>query len=50
MDETRAKADLQRYLQAGRDAVIWKLQGLGEHDARRPAAGRPGTGRMVAGG
>jgi uncharacterized damage-inducible protein DinB len=33
---TDAKADLQRYLQAGRDALLWKLDGLSEYDARRP--------------
>jgi uncharacterized damage-inducible protein DinB len=31
-----AKADLQRYLQQGRDALLWKLEGLGEYDVRRP--------------
>lgn len=30
------KADLRRYLQAGRDALLWKLDGLGEYDVRRP--------------
>ncbi|MFA9431138.1 DinB family protein [Egicoccus sp. AB-alg2] len=30
------KADLQRYLQVGREAMLWKLEGLGEYDARRP--------------
>ena len=30
------KADLHRYLQAARDAVLWKLDGLGEYDIRRP--------------
>ena len=30
------KADLQRYLQAGRDAMLLKLEGLSEYDARRP--------------
>ncbi len=30
------KADLRHYLQAGRDALVWKLQGLGEYDVRRP--------------
>jgi hypothetical protein len=30
------KADLHRYLQAGRDALIWKLDGLSEYDIRRP--------------
>jgi Protein of unknown function (DUF664) len=28
--------DLQRYLQQGRDTVLAKLDGLGEHDVRRP--------------
>jgi hypothetical protein len=31
-----AKADLHRYLQAARDAVVWKMEGLGEFDVRRP--------------
>jgi uncharacterized damage-inducible protein DinB len=30
------KADLHRYLQRGRDALLWKLDGLSEYDARRP--------------
>jgi uncharacterized damage-inducible protein DinB len=30
------KADLQHYLQAARDAMLWKLDGLSEYDARRP--------------
>ena len=30
------KADLQRYLQVGRDALVWKLEGLSEYDVRRP--------------
>jgi uncharacterized damage-inducible protein DinB len=30
------KSDLGRYLQAARDAVLWKLDGLSEYDARRP--------------
>jgi uncharacterized damage-inducible protein DinB len=33
---TDAKADLHRYLQAAREALLWKLDGLSEHDARRP--------------
>ena len=36
MSATDAKADLQRYLQAGRDVMLWKLEGLSEYDARRP--------------
>ena len=31
-----AKAILHRYLQSGRDAVVWKLEGLLSYDARRP--------------
>lgn len=31
-----AKADLRRYLQAAREALLWKLEGLSEYDARRP--------------
>ncbi len=30
------KADLHRYLQVARDALLWKLDGLSEYDARRP--------------
>ncbi|MER5399366.1 DinB family protein [Streptomyces sp. NPDC002599] len=30
------KADLHRYLQSARDALIWKLEGLSEYDIRRP--------------
>src|SRR4051794_12230538 len=30
------KADLHRYLQAAREALLWKLEGLGEYDRRRP--------------
>jgi hypothetical protein len=30
------KAELHRYLQEGRDAVLWKLDGLSEYDIRRP--------------
>jgi uncharacterized damage-inducible protein DinB len=30
------KADLRRYLQTARDALLWKLQGLSEYDVRRP--------------
>jgi uncharacterized damage-inducible protein DinB len=33
---TDAKADLQRYLQLAREALLWKLDGLGEYDMRRP--------------
>ena len=30
------KADLLRYLQDARDALVWKLEGLSEYDIRRP--------------
>jgi hypothetical protein len=30
------KADLRRYLQQARDALLWKLDGLSEYDIRRP--------------
>ncbi len=36
MTESDPKADLQSYLQAARDAVAWKLDGLSEYDVRRP--------------
>jgi uncharacterized damage-inducible protein DinB len=31
-----AREDLHRYLQEGREALLWKLEGVSEHDARRP--------------
>jgi uncharacterized damage-inducible protein DinB len=31
-----AKNTLQRYLQVGRDSMLWKLDGLSEYDMRRP--------------
>ena len=30
------KADLHRYLQVGREALVWKLEGLSEYEIRRP--------------
>ncbi len=30
------KDDLHRYLRAGREAVLWKLDGLSDYDLRRP--------------
>jgi hypothetical protein len=30
------KTDLHRYLQVGREAILWKLEGLSEYDVRRP--------------
>jgi hypothetical protein len=34
--ESAVKSDLQRYLQVGREALLWKLEGVSEYDARRP--------------
>jgi hypothetical protein len=34
--DTDEKADLKRWLQQARDALLWKLDGLGEYDIRRP--------------
>jgi uncharacterized damage-inducible protein DinB len=36
MTGSEPKADLKRYLQAARDALLWKLEGLSEYDVRRP--------------
>ncbi|MGW1957681.1 DinB family protein [Streptomyces sp. NPDC001920] len=36
MIEPNPKADLLRYLQEGREALVWKLDGLSEYDIRRP--------------
>ncbi|MFE1786837.1 DinB family protein [Streptomyces sp. NPDC059525] len=36
MIESKPKADLLRYLQSARDALLWKLDGLSEYDVRRP--------------
>ncbi|MEV7085399.1 DinB family protein [Streptomyces sp. NPDC093085] len=36
MNEQNLKDDLLRYLQDGRDALLWKLEGLSEYDIRRP--------------
>lgn len=33
---TSPKADLHRYLQNAREALVWKLDGLSEYDVRRP--------------
>jgi hypothetical protein len=42
MDPDVAKGDLLRYLQAGREALLWKLDDLSEYDVRRPMV-RTGT-------
>ncbi|AIX99818.1 hypothetical protein ART_0220 [Arthrobacter sp. PAMC 25486] len=36
MSEAELKTVLQRYLDAAREAILWKLEGLSEYDARRP--------------
>ena len=36
MLDSDSKADLHRYLQDAREALLWKLEGLSEYDARRP--------------
>jgi uncharacterized damage-inducible protein DinB len=36
MEPTGHKADLHRYLQTAREALLWKLEGLSEYDVRRP--------------
>jgi uncharacterized damage-inducible protein DinB len=36
MSDWDPKADLARYLQLARDALLWKLDGLSEYDIRRP--------------
>ncbi|MEU4620448.1 DinB family protein [Actinoplanes sp. NPDC023801] len=36
MTVTDPKSDLRHYLQVARDAMLWKLDGLGEYDLRRP--------------
>lgn len=36
MSAADPKDDLHRYLQVGREALLWKLDGLSEYDARRP--------------
>ena len=35
-DRDAMKQDLHRYLQEGRQALLWKLEGLSEYDVRRP--------------
>jgi hypothetical protein len=36
MDQHDPKAHLHRYLRTGRDALVWKLDGLSEQDVRSP--------------
>ena len=47
MDDLRdAKTALHSYLQEARDALVWKLEGLGERDLRLP---RTPTGTNLLG-
>jgi uncharacterized damage-inducible protein DinB len=36
MTATDEKTDLHRYLRTGREALLWKLEGLSDYDVRRP--------------
>ncbi len=36
MDDDAATQHLRHYLQQGRDALVWKLEGAAEYDVRRP--------------
>jgi uncharacterized damage-inducible protein DinB len=45
-DADNPKTTLQRYLQAARDALVWKLDGLSEYEARLP---RTPTGNNLLG-
>ena len=36
MLDSDGRADLHRYLQDAREALLWKLEGLSEYDVRRP--------------
>jgi uncharacterized damage-inducible protein DinB len=36
MSDVSRKGTLHRYLQVGREALLWKLDGLSEYDVRRP--------------
>src|SRR3954469_6948322 len=36
MTKPNPQADLTRYLQDAREALVWKLSGLSEYDIRRP--------------
>lgn len=39
MNDDELKSYFHLYLQRGRDAVVWKLEGLSEYDVRRPVVG-----------
>ncbi len=50
MTDAGPKAHLHRYLQIARDALVWKLEGLGEYDATdNPLRNAPHTLAMLAG-
>ncbi|WP_209021792.1 DUF664 domain-containing protein [Nocardioides sp. 503] len=49
MTTSDPKATLVDYLQQAREAIVWKLEGLGEYDARRPLT-PTGTGRRTSPG
>ena len=36
MTQSDPKAELRRYLQTAREALVWKMEGLSEYDTRRP--------------
>jgi hypothetical protein len=36
MSSLDVKGDLHEYLRGARETLLWKLDGLGEHDVRRP--------------
>ena len=50
MTDSRAKSDLRGDLQMGRDAMLWKLEGLSEYDMRRPMTPTGTTCRWLASG
>lgn len=47
MDDSAAKATLKRYLDVARDALVWKLEGLGEYDIRRPVTPTAGHADII---
>ncbi|MGH2775947.1 MAG: hypothetical protein ACRDJT_11030 [Actinomycetota bacterium] len=47
MTGSDSKADLQRYLQTARDALLWKLDGLSEYDLRRSSTGPWGCAKAT---
>ncbi len=46
MSQAGSKDSLHRYLGAGREALLWKLDGLSEYDVRRPMT-RTGTNLLA---